>query len=85
MVQGLFQRITDGSTLVVECTRLNKAGVTSAKGGLWIEGCLPRLPKAKVYTGEYTFNVKGGPIVSQEPPLVDAMFGPKPTLSSDPI
>jgi DNA invertase Pin-like site-specific DNA recombinase len=70
-VHDLFRRIAEGSTLVAECTRSNKAGMKSAKGGLWIEGRMSRRLKETVYIGEYTYNAKTGPIVSQVPPLVD--------------
>jgi Recombinase len=39
--------------------------------GTWFESRMSRLLEERLYIGEYTFNAKTGPIVSQVPALVD--------------
>jgi hypothetical protein len=46
---------------------------------------MSRLLKERLSIGEYTFNAKTGPIVSQVPALVDVRYGTPLTHSSGPI
>jgi Recombinase len=70
-VQDLFRRIAESSSLMAECKRLNRAGVTSAKGARWREGRMSRLLREPVYTGTYVYHAKGGDITMAVPPLID--------------
>jgi site-specific DNA recombinase len=71
VVQSLFERLADGSTLVAECTRLNRAGVAAARGGRWLPARLSRMLRESVYVGEYVYHTKAGPIAVSVPALVD--------------
>ena len=81
LVQDLFQRISEGSTSLAECHRLNALGVITARsygngkvvnvGALWRPSRLNKVLKNTVYTGVHALKSHRGHIARAVPPLVE--------------
>ena len=80
MIQELFQRVANGSSVLDECRRLSALGVLpgrrhAKKGEVvaavkWYPGRLARILHSTVYRGEHTVKSKYGTITREVPALV---------------